>query len=66
MYILSALVCTLLLQCSYDNPSVHCHNVALDPNYKVAYAKDKWTHCHFDEGMKRLGKVVSLHPCTQL
>ncbi|KIK36239.1 hypothetical protein CY34DRAFT_94742, partial [Suillus luteus UH-Slu-Lm8-n1] len=24
--------------------------VALDPNYKVAYAKDKWAHCFFRNG----------------
>lgn len=34
-------------------------SLALDPNYKVAYAKDKWTPRHFNDGMKRLQSVVS-------
>jgi hypothetical protein len=33
------------------------HNVALDPNYKVAYAKGKWEPHDFDEGMRSLRKV---------
>jgi len=33
---------------------------ALDPNYKVAYAKAKWEPKDFDGGMKRLENAVGL------
>jgi hypothetical protein len=32
---------------------------ALDPNYKVTYAKAKWASQDFDDGMRRLEDVVS-------
>lgn len=32
--------------------------VALDPNYKVAYAKDKWTAHFFKQGMQCLESTV--------
>ncbi|KAG2737443.1 hypothetical protein P692DRAFT_201733213, partial [Suillus brevipes Sb2] len=33
--------------------------LALDPNYKVAYAKAKWASRDFDDGMRQLKDVVS-------
>ncbi|KIK32073.1 hypothetical protein CY34DRAFT_102284, partial [Suillus luteus UH-Slu-Lm8-n1] len=41
-----------------DDTSVYFICLALDPNYKVAYAKVKWDPDHFDEGMTRFNKVV--------
>ncbi|KAG1852964.1 hypothetical protein C8R48DRAFT_676025 [Suillus tomentosus] len=34
-----------------DDMDMYFICLALDPNYKVAYAKDKWAHCFFETGM---------------
>ncbi|KAG2747615.1 hypothetical protein P692DRAFT_20736237, partial [Suillus brevipes Sb2] len=41
-----------------DDTDVYFICLALDPNYKVAYAKDKWAHCFFETGMRSLERVV--------
>jgi hypothetical protein len=44
-----------------DN-SIHClvlmHFVALDPNFKLAYAEAKWDTEFYEEGLDRLNRVV--------
>ncbi|KIK40253.1 hypothetical protein CY34DRAFT_13821 [Suillus luteus UH-Slu-Lm8-n1] len=35
--------------------------LALDPNYKVAYAKSKWEPCDFDKDMRRLQNVFNTY-----
>lgn len=52
MFISFASVCILFIMMPYL-----MYNVALDPNYKVAYAKGKWEPRDFDEGMRSLRKV---------
>ncbi|KAG2749565.1 hypothetical protein P692DRAFT_20731536, partial [Suillus brevipes Sb2] len=42
-----------------NNTDVYFVCLALDPNYKVAYAKAKWASQDFDDGMRRLEDVVS-------
>ncbi|KAG1906385.1 uncharacterized protein F5891DRAFT_1244701 [Suillus fuscotomentosus] len=41
-----------------DDTDVYFICLALDPNYKVAYAKDKWAPHFFEMGMHSLGRVV--------
>lgn len=53
--ILFALVCLIFNAFKWYWP----FGVALDPNYKVAYAKDKWAYCFSETGMQSLERVVS-------
>jgi hypothetical protein len=54
--ILFALVCLIFILMPSND--IDHFGVALDPNYKVAYAKDKWAHCFFETGMRSLERVV--------
>jgi hypothetical protein len=55
MSTLSALVYTSFLFCIILIEFL----AALDPNYKVAYAKAKWASQDFNDGMRWLKDVVS-------
>jgi hypothetical protein len=54
--ILFVLVRIVFISMPLDDTDVF--DVALDPNYKVAYAKDKWAPHFFETGMHSLGRVV--------
>jgi hypothetical protein len=41
-----------------DHTDVYFICLALDPKWKLAYAREKWEKAHFDAGVKRLEKVV--------
>jgi hypothetical protein len=46
--ILFALVCLIFVLMPSND--IDHFGVVLNPNYKVAYAKDKWAHCFFQNG----------------
>jgi hypothetical protein len=41
-----------------DDTDVYFICLALDPKWKLAYAREKWERCHFSAGVKQLEKVV--------
>ncbi|KAG2039591.1 hypothetical protein BDR03DRAFT_859672, partial [Suillus americanus] len=50
-----------------DDTDVYFICLALDPNYKVTYAKDKWAPHFFNMGMQSRKRVVChLSSCTSI
>ncbi|KAG2336033.1 hypothetical protein BDR05DRAFT_897307, partial [Suillus weaverae] len=47
--------------CKTDDTDMYFVCLALDPNYKLAYAKDKWDMQYFEDGMAHLENIVSAY-----